>query len=167
MYARSFCRFVSATRTLRLKTMPESEMRATSWCRRRCRRSCCRPVLHRQTDADRRGHRLLDQVNLARAGMNGGFFHRPLFHFGDARGNRDDHPRARRRLCVDLRMKWRSIASVTSKSAMTPSFIGRMATMLAGVRPSMRLASSPTARTLVVPAWTATTEVRAGRCPDP
>src|SRR5580698_7486913 len=49
-------------------------------------------------------------------------------------------------------MKWRSIASVISKSAITPSFMGRMATIFPGVRPNMRLASSPTARTLVVPA---------------
>ena len=34
-----------------------------------------------------------------------------------------------------------SIFSVTSKSAMTPSFIGLMATMLPGVRPSISLAS--------------------------
>jgi hypothetical protein len=32
-------------------------------------------------------------------------------------------------------MKWRSICSVTSKSAITPSFNGRIAVMLAGVRP--------------------------------
>src|SRR5580693_1510206 len=37
--------------------------------------------------------------------------------------------------------------SVTLKSAMTPSFIGRMATMLPGVRPSISLASLPTAST--------------------
>src|SRR5207249_596435 len=55
-------------------------------------------------------------------------------------------------------MKWRSIASVISKSAMTPSFMGRMATIFPGVRPNIRLASSPTAKTLVVPAWIATTE---------
>ena len=42
-------------------------------------------------------------------------------------------------------MKWRSISSVTSKSAMTPSFSGRMAWMVPGVRPSIRLASMPTA----------------------
>src|SRR5574341_873 len=35
--------------------------------------------------------------------------------------------------------------SVTLKSAITPFFIGLMATMLAGVRPSMSLASLPTA----------------------
>ena len=57
-----------------------------------------------------------------------------------------------------LRMKWRSMASVTSKSAMTPSLSGRMATILPGVRPSIRLASSPTARTSLVPAFTATTD---------
>src|SRR5205823_14700554 len=44
-------------------------------------------------------------------------------------------------------MKYVSIFSVTSKSAMTPSFIGLMATMLPGVRPSMSLASLPTAAT--------------------
>ena len=42
-------------------------------------------------------------------------------------------------------MKWRSICSVTSKSAITPSFSGRCAEMVAGVRPSMRSASLPTA----------------------
>src|SRR2546430_13343404 len=48
-------------------------------------------------------------------------------------------------------MKCRSMASVISKSAITPSFIGRIATMLPGVRPSILFASSPTARTFVVP----------------
>ena len=37
-----------------------------------------------------------------------------------------------------------SICSVTVKSAMTPSFIGRIAVMLPGVRPSICLAASPT-----------------------
>src|ERR1039458_2674086 len=37
--------------------------------------------------------------------------------------------------------------SVTLKSAMTPSFIGLIATMLPGVRPSISLASLPTAST--------------------
>src|SRR3989454_7008589 len=47
-------------------------------------------------------------------------------------------------LCA-LRMKCCNIFSVTLKSAITPSFKGRMATMLPGVRPSMSLASRPTA----------------------
>ncbi len=46
---------------------------------------------------------------------------------------------------------YRSMLSVMSKSAMTPSFRGRMATMEPGVRPSIFLASSPTASTLFVP----------------
>src|SRR5712691_2672666 len=50
------------------------------------------------------------------------------------------------RLCAFL-MKYVSIFSVTSKSAITPSFIGLMATMLPGVRPSMSFASLPTAST--------------------
>jgi hypothetical protein len=37
--------------------------------------------------------------------------------------------------------------SVTLKSAMTPSFMGLMATMLPGVRPSISFASLPTAST--------------------
>ena len=44
-------------------------------------------------------------------------------------------------------MKYFSIAAVISKSAMTPSFMGRMATMLPGVRPSISFASLPTAST--------------------
>ena len=54
-------------------------------------------------------------------------------------------------------MKWRSISSVTSKSAMTPSFSGRMAVIVPGVRPSMRLASMPTAWTSPVRESIATT----------
>ena len=37
-----------------------------------------------------------------------------------------------------------------SKSAITPSFSGRMAWMWPGVRPSMRFASAPTARSWLV-----------------
>src|SRR4029450_954849 len=52
-------------------------------------------------------------------------------------------------LCA-LRMKCWSIFSVTSKSAMTPSFMGRIATMLPGVRPSISLAAFATASTRFV-----------------
>ena len=57
-------------------------------------------------------------------------------------------------------MKCCSIFSVTWKSAITPSFSGRMAVILPGVRPSMRLASMPTASMVFWPLWTriATTE---------
>ena len=41
--------------------------------------------------------------------------------------------------------------SVTSKSAITPSFMGLIATMLAGVLPNIFLASFPTARIFLVP----------------
>ena len=43
-------------------------------------------------------------------------------------------------------MKYRSICSVASKSAITPSLSGRIAVMLSGVRPIIRFASWPTAR---------------------
>jgi hypothetical protein len=49
-----------------------------------------------------------------------------------------------RESCTFL-MNCLSICSVTVKSAITPSFIGRMAVMLPGVLPSICLASLPTA----------------------
>ena len=52
--------------------------------------------------------------------------------------------------CTAL-MKCFSICSVTVKLAITPSFIGRIASMLPGTRPSICLASSPTARTTSLP----------------
>ncbi len=55
-------------------------------------------------------------------------------------------------------MKYLSICSVTSKSLITPSLSGRTATMLAGVRPSMRFASVPMASTFLVFLLTATTD---------
>src|SRR5689334_14345680 len=48
------------------------------------------------------------------------------------------------------------MASVISKSEMTPSRKGRMATIFAGVRPTISLASAPTARTCLVFRFTAT-----------
>jgi hypothetical protein len=55
-------------------------------------------------------------------------------------------------------MKWRSICSVTSKSAITPSLRGRIAEIEPGVRPSMRFASTPTAWTSPVRWSIATTD---------
>src|SRR3972149_2566710 len=54
--------------------------------------------------------------------------------------------------------KYLIICSVTSKSLMTPSRSGRTAMMLAGVRPTIRLASAPMARTFLVRASMATTD---------
>ena len=48
--------------------------------------------------------------------------------------------------CTFLMKCW-SIFSVTWKSAITPSFNGLMAVIFPGVRPSIRLASTPTAAT--------------------
>ena len=53
----------------------------------------------------------------------------------------------KKRVSCTLWMKCWSIFSVTVKSAMTPSFNGRMAVMLPGVRPSIIFASAPTACT--------------------
>jgi len=58
----------------------------------------------------------------------------------------------------DLRMNSRSIISVISKSAMTPSFMGRIALMYSGVLPSIVFASRPTAYTFLVRWSTATTD---------
>ena len=64
-------------------------------------------------------------------------------------------------------MKCRSISSVTSKSAITPSFSGRMAEMVPGVRPSMRLASMPTAWTSPLRESIATTDGSESTIPRP
>jgi len=48
-----------------------------------------------------------------------------------------------------------NICSVTSKSAITPSFIGRIASMLPGTLPSICLASVPTAADQSASNWPA------------
>ena len=73
---------------------------------------------------------------------------------------------AKRLLCTRP-TKWRSIASVTSKSVITPWRSGRTAEIDAGVRPIMRCASSPTACTSSVRVSTATTEGSDTRIPSP
>jgi hypothetical protein len=74
--------------------------------------------------------------------------------------------RARRRSST-LRMKWRSICSVTSKSAITPWRSGRVAEICAGVRPIIRWASPPTATTSSVRSSIATTDGSESTIPRP
>ena len=57
----------------------------------------------------------------------------------------------------DFLMKYSNIALVTSKSAITPSFSGRIATIEPGVRPMTSFASCPTRLTILVFTSTATT----------
>ncbi len=69
-------------------------------------------------------------------------------------------------------MKYLSICSVIVKSAMTPSFIGRIAVMFPGVRPSICFAASPTAWIVFLPlgppSWRiATTEGSSSTMPFP
>ena len=54
-------------------------------------------------------------------------------------------------------MKYLNMASEISKSAITPSFIGRRASMVPGVRPSILFASAPTAQTFLLVLYLATT----------
>ena len=63
--------------------------------------------------------------------------------------------------------KWRSIISVMSTSAITPSFSGRIASMSPGVRPSMRFASRPIPRILRDSFSTATTQGSLTTTPSP
>src|SRR3954471_19409385 len=63
-----------------------------------------------------------------------------------------------RRRSRTFAMKWRSIFSVTSKSAITPWRSGRVAEIVAGVRPIIRWASAPTAWTSPVRSSIATTD---------
>src|SRR6266480_7227898 len=64
-------------------------------------------------------------------------------------------------------MKYRSIRSVTSKSAITPSLSGRMPTILTGVRPIIRLASTPTATIWPLLVLSATTDGSFSTIPRP
>ena len=64
-------------------------------------------------------------------------------------------------------MKCRSICSVTSKSAITPSLSGRIALIVPGVRPIIRFASTPTACTSPVRWSIATTDGSLSTIPRP
>ena len=72
-----------------------------------------------------------------------------------------------KRLESTFSMKRRSIASVTSKSAITPWRSGRSAEMLAGVRPIIIWASEPTAWTSPVRSSIATTDGSDSTIPRP
>ena len=72
-----------------------------------------------------------------------------------------------KRLESTFSMKRRSIASVTSKSAITPWRSGRSAEMLAGVRPIISCASEPTAWTSPVRSSIATTDGSDSTIPRP
>ena len=72
-----------------------------------------------------------------------------------------------KRLFITLPTNWRSIASVTSKSAITPWRSGRSAEIVAGVRPIMRWASAPTAWTSPVRWSMATTDGSESTIPRP
>ena len=65
-----------------------------------------------------------------------------------------------KRFSCTLPINWFNMVSVTSKSAITPSFIGRIAEIFAGVRPSICFASRPTAATIFCePLWRIATTV--------
>ena len=72
-----------------------------------------------------------------------------------------------KRECSTLSRNWRSIASVTSKSAITPWRSGRSAEIEAGVRPIIRCASEPTAWTSPVRWSIATTDGSDSTIPRP
>ena len=66
-----------------------------------------------------------------------------------------------------LAMKCLSIFSAISKSAITPSFMGRIATIFPGVLPTIFFASRPTARTSSLFFSMATTEGSSKTIPLP
>ncbi len=72
-----------------------------------------------------------------------------------------------KRLVRTLSTNWRSIASQTSKSAITPWRSGRSAEIVAGVRPIIRWASAPTACTSLVCWSIATTDGSESTIPRP
>ena len=88
-----------------------------------------------------------------RAGADRDLADRAPLDLGRAAGHADDDARRRReqRVSCTFLMNCLSICSVTVKSAITPSFIGRMAMMLPGVLPSICFASWPTAWMVFLP----------------
>ena len=77
-----------------------------------------------------------------------GFLDGAAFDLGGAAGHADTMrgTAEKKRLACAFLMNCLIICSVTVKSAITPSFIGRIAWMIAGYLPSICLASMPTAR---------------------
>ena len=121
----------------------------------------------RQPGADGGGERLLDQVHLARARGQRRLLDRAALDVGDPRGRAHDQPRAAEAAESTLSTNWRSIASVTSKSAITPWRSGRSAEIVAGVRPIISCASAPTACTSPVRWSIATTDGSDSTIPRP
>ena len=58
-------------------------------------------LAHGQARADRRGHRLLDQIGLPGPRRETGLLDRSLLDPGDARGDADHHPGVREAILVD------------------------------------------------------------------
>ena len=94
---------------------------------------------------------VLDEEDLRGAGASGDSRIARRSTWGRAAGHADDDARAGQQagVCTFL-MNCLIICSVTTKSAITPSFIGRMAVMLPGVLPSICLAG-----TCRPPGWSA------------
>src|SRR5438552_5525705 len=99
LYLRLMCWMIASsilsppTRTLFAKTMPASEMTATSLVPPDVDDHVPGRLGDGEPRADRRGHRLLDQVDLARAGRLGRLADRPALHLRDAAGDPDDDAR--------------------------------------------------------------------------
>ena len=150
-------------------TMPPSEMTATSVVPPPMSTTML-PVgsLTGQPGPDRRGHRLLDDVDPARAGLVAGLLDRALLHPGDAAGHRDDDPRlgqmaALVHLLDEVPEHPLGDVEVGDDAVLS----GRTATMLPGVRPIIRLASTPTATICPVLVFSATTEGSLSTMPRP
>ena len=118
------------TRTASSATMPPSEMtRGLAGATTDVDDHVADRLVDRQPGADRRGHRLLDELRFGRTGTARRLGHGTLFDFGDGRRHADHDTRA-----VEPRhpTRWSSsriIFSVTSKSVMAPPRSGRTATM--------------------------------------
>jgi len=98
-------------------------------------------------------HRFLDEPYPAGAGAFGRLLDRAPLDLSRAVGHAHQHARARadQAIAVHLLDEVLQHLLVIVKSAITPSFNGRMAVMLPGVRPSMFFASVPTASIFLPP----------------
>ena len=113
-----------------------------------------------QIDANRRCHCLFNEDDLLSPCAHRRVFDSTFFNARDARGHRDQDFWGGKG-SVRVRLFWMRAfkrPSVISKSAITPSFIGRTASILRGVLPSIVFALWPISRIAPVCASTATTE---------
>ena len=137
-------------RMLRLTTMPaEAQDRDLGRAAADVDDEAAGRLADRQAGPDRGGHGLLDEARPARPGVEGRVADGALLHLGDAGRDAEQHPRSRDQPDPVVHPVHEVLDHLLGDVEVADDAVaqGRTAMMLAGVRPTMRLASAPTAST--------------------